>query len=243
MSWARDEWKLDLPTAALQKISELENDAENLRKSKQQQQFQLESASSTLQKQKQLTAEEKTLNLDLRREIQELTQRCCELEIKDEKAQVDLKAKDSKICLLEEQLRKTREKLKQEEDKNFELIKRFDEQQVDVEAKKNELEQLQKKLEKESGAKEQIAKELDGKFELIYISYRNIALLKKKDRKGNDKYAAVCGLILGVATPTTGTVFKSSKDIFRRCVMSFTSGCFLVPILKGWPVFYPPAGN
>ena len=180
MSWARDEWKLDLPTAALQKISELENDAENLRKRKQQQQFQLESASSTLQKQKQLTAEEKTLNLDLRREIQELRQRCCELEIKDEKAQVDLKAKDSKICLLEEQLRKTREKLKEEEDKNFELIKRFDEQQVDVEAKKNELEQLQKKLEKESGAKEQIAKELDGKFELIYISYRNIALLKKK---------------------------------------------------------------
>lgn len=181
MSWARDEWKLDLPTAALQKISELENDAENLRKRKQQQQFQLESASSTLQKQKQLTAEEKTLNLDLRREIQELRQRCCELEIKDEKSKVDLKAKDSKICLLEEQLRKTREKLKEEEDKNFELIKRFDEQQVDVEAKKNELEQLQKKLEKESGAKEQIAKELDGKFELIYISYRNIALLEKKN--------------------------------------------------------------
>lgn len=180
MSWARDEWKLDLPTAALQKISELENDAENLRKSKQQQHFQLESVSSTLQKQKQLTAEEKTLNLDLRREIQELTQKCCELEIKDEKSKVDLKAKDSKVCLLEEQLRKTREKLKEEEDKNFELIKRFDEQQVDVEAKKNELEQLQKKLEKESGAKEQIAKELDGKFELIYISYRNIALLKKK---------------------------------------------------------------
>ena len=180
MSWARDEWKLDLPTAALQKISELENDAENLRKSKQQQHFQLESVSSTLQKQKQLTAEEKTLNLDLRREIQELTQRCCELEIKDEKAQVDLKAKDSKICLLEEQLRKTREKVKEEEDKNFELIKKLDEQQVDVEAKKNELELLQKKLEKESGAKEQIAKELDGKCELIYISYRNIALLKKK---------------------------------------------------------------
>ena len=165
MSWAIDEWKKDLPTAALKKISELENDAENLRKNKQQQQFQLESMSSTLQKQKQLTTEEKTVNSDLRSEIQDLTRKCLELESQEEKTQVDLKAKDNKICLLEEQLRKVKEKLKDEEGRNTELRKKIDEQQVNAEAKENEFGEFEKELEQTKDAKEQIAKALDGKLD------------------------------------------------------------------------------
>ena len=124
MSYARDEWKLDLPTTALKKISELENDAENLCKNRQQQQFQLENVANALQNQKQLTADEKTINTNLRREIQELTHKCSELESQEEKLQVDLRAKDSKVELLEDHLRKVRANLKEEDETNSGLIKK-----------------------------------------------------------------------------------------------------------------------
>ena len=169
MSWARDEWKLDLPTTALKNISELENDAENLRKNKQQQQFQLESVSNALQKQKQLTVDEKTINTNLRREIQELTRKCSELESLDEKLQVDLRAKDNKVELLEDHLRKMRVKLKEEEETNSELIKKLDEQQVNAYAatKENEIRELKKELKRTKDAKEKIEKELDGELDFI----------------------------------------------------------------------------
>lgn len=164
MSWARDEWKLDLPTTALRKISELENDAENLRKSKQQQQFQLESVSSTLQKQKQLNAEEKASNSNLRREIQELSRKCSDLESQEEKSQLDLKAKDTKIGLLEEQLRKAKAKLKDEEDKNSELLNQIDQQKLVAEAKENEIGELSEELERTKDAKAQVVKDIEGRF-------------------------------------------------------------------------------
>ena len=164
MSWARDEWKLDLPTTALRKISELENDAENLRKSKQQQQFQLESVSSTLQKQKQLNAEEKASNSSLRREIQELSRKCSDLESQEEKTQLDLKAKDTKIGLIEEQLRKAKAKLKDEEDKNSELLNQIDQQKLVAEAKESEIGELSEELERTKDAKAQMMKDMDGRF-------------------------------------------------------------------------------
>lgn len=164
MSWARDEWKLDLPNAALRKISELENDAENLRKGKQQQQFQLETVSNSLQKQKQLNAEEKAANSTLRREIQELTRKCSDLENQEEKSQIDLKAKDNKIGLLEEQLRKAREKLKDEEDRNSEVLNQVDQQKLIVEVKENEIGQLTEEVERINETKVQMMKDLEGMF-------------------------------------------------------------------------------
>lgn len=187
MSWARDEWKLDLPTAALKKISELENDADSLRKSKQQQQFQLESVSSALQKQKQLNSDEKAVNTNLRREIQELTRKCCELESQDEKAKVDLKSKDNKIGLLEEQLRKARAKLKEEEEKNSELTKRLDEQQVSVETKENDIAELNKELERTKDDKEKIEKELDGRSESFEFQIKNYLLKYRKPTSVQDR--------------------------------------------------------
>ena len=164
MSWARDEWKLDLPTTALKKITELENDAENLRKNKQQQQFQLESVSGALQKQKQFIADEKNMNANLRCEIQELTRNFDELENENEKMQVDLKAKDNKIALLEDQLQKARTNLKEEEKKNAELIKKLDEQFVHVEGKDNDTQNLRKEMETLKSAREKVNKELESKF-------------------------------------------------------------------------------
>ena len=164
MSWARDEWKLDLPTTALRKISELENDAENLRKNKQQQQFQLESVSTSLQKQKQLNVEEKSANSNLRREIQELTRKCSDLESQEEKSQVDLKAKDNKIGLLEEQLRKSKAKLKDEEDKNAESLSQIDQQKLIAEAKENEIGELSEELERTRDVKAQMVKDLEGRL-------------------------------------------------------------------------------
>ena len=164
MSWARDEWKLDLPTTALRKISELENEAENLRKSRQQQHFQLESVSSALQNQKQLNTEEKASNSNLRREIQEWTRKCSDFESQEEKSQVDLKAKDNKIGLLEEQLRKAKAKLKNEEDKNSELLREIDQQKLIAEVKENEIGELSEELERTKDAKAQMVKDQEGKF-------------------------------------------------------------------------------
>ena len=164
MSWARDEWKLDLPNTALRKISELENDVENLRKSKQQQQLQLETVSNSLQKQKQLNAEEKAGNSSLRREIQELTRKCSDLENQEEKSQIDLKAKDIKIGLLEEQLHKAREKLKEEEDKNSEMLNQVDQQKLIVEVTENEIGQLTVEVERINETKAQMVKDLEGMF-------------------------------------------------------------------------------
>lgn len=163
MSWARDEWKLDLPTTALKKISELENDAENLRKNKQQQQLQMENVSNALQKQKQLTADEKTINANLHREIQELTRKCDELESQSENKEVDLRVRDNKIALLEDQLQKLRARLKEEGENNSELIKKLDEQQTTAEGKENEVKEMKKELERTKDANDKIERELDGK--------------------------------------------------------------------------------
>lgn len=175
MSWARDEWKLDLPTTALRKISELENDAESLRKSKQQQQFQLESVSSALQKQKQLNVEEKASNSNLRREIQEWTRKCSDFESQEEKTLVDFRAKDNKIGLLEEQLRKAKAKLKDEEDKNSELLSQIDHQKLIAEAKENEIGELSEELERAKDTKAQLVKDLEGMF----LQFSSVTLSKE----------------------------------------------------------------
>lgn len=191
MSWARDEWKLDLPNAALRKISELENDAENLRKGKQQQQFQLETVSNSLQKQKQLNAEEKAANSTLRREIQELTRKCSDLENQEEKSQIDLKAKDNKIGLLEEQLRKAREKLKDEEDRNSEVLNQVDRQKLIVEVKENEIGQLTEEVERINETKVQMMKDLEAAKQKIEILFKENEAMKHQ-LKERDELLTSC---------------------------------------------------
>ncbi|XP_068714557.1 myosin-13-like [Montipora foliosa] len=184
MSWARDEWKIDLPTAALKKITELENDAENLRKNKQQQQFQLESVSSALQKQKQVAVDEKNASASLRREVQELTRNFSALESENEKMQVDLRAKDNKMELLEDQLHKARARLKDEEEKNTELTKKLDEQYAQVEGNESNAEELRKELEALKNARNKIEKELEAAKDKVESLCKEIDTLKDqvKDR-------------------------------------------------------------
>jgi len=43
MSWASSEWKDDLPTRALQKISDMEQQLEKLKRERQQKQYQFDS--------------------------------------------------------------------------------------------------------------------------------------------------------------------------------------------------------
>ena len=171
MSWARDEWKQDLPSVALKKINELEGETENLRKSKQQQQFQLDSVSAVLQKQKQLNSDEKASNASLRREIQTLSRKCFELESQEEKSQHDLKSKRNKIGLLEEQLEKIKTKLKEEEERNSALVQELDRKQLQVETSEGEIGRLSDELEKATRSKTQVIKELDGRSQLFCKSY------------------------------------------------------------------------
>uniref|UniRef100_A0A8C3KRU6 Centromere protein Cenp-F N-terminal domain-containing protein n=1 Tax=Calidris pygmaea TaxID=425635 RepID=A0A8C3KRU6_9CHAR len=53
MSWAVEEWKEGLSPRVLQKIHELENKVDKLKKERQQRQFQLECLEVALQEQKQ----------------------------------------------------------------------------------------------------------------------------------------------------------------------------------------------
>uniref|UniRef100_A0A670Z715 Centromere protein Cenp-F N-terminal domain-containing protein n=1 Tax=Pseudonaja textilis TaxID=8673 RepID=A0A670Z715_PSETE len=53
MSWVVEEWKEGLSIRVLQKIHDLESQAEKFKKERQQRQFQLESLEAALEKQKQ----------------------------------------------------------------------------------------------------------------------------------------------------------------------------------------------
>uniref|UniRef100_A0A8C6W951 Centromere protein F n=1 Tax=Nannospalax galili TaxID=1026970 RepID=A0A8C6W951_NANGA len=117
MSWALEEWKEGLPTRALQKIHELEEQLDRLKKEKQQRQFQLDALEASLQKQKQKVENEKTEGTNLKRENQRLMEICENLEKTKQKISHELQVKESQVNLQEGQLNSAKrqiEKLEQE---------------------------------------------------------------------------------------------------------------------------------
>ncbi|XP_068089062.1 centromere protein F [Hyperolius riggenbachi] len=104
MSWVVEEWKEGLPTRTLQKIRELEDQLDKLKKERQQRQFQLESLEAAFQKQKQKVESEKGEVTALKRENKSLIECCDSQEKTRQRMAHEQQMKDTQISLLEGQL-------------------------------------------------------------------------------------------------------------------------------------------
>ncbi|XP_032218810.2 centromere protein F [Nematostella vectensis] len=128
MSWAQDEWKDGLSANALKNIASLEQQNERLAKDNKQKQFQIESCTAALEKQKRQTKEEENKYSLLKRDNQLLSESCEDLERTRQKLLHDIQSKDGKISCVEGKLNRLKQNLEVESKRNVEL--------------KNELERL-----------------------------------------------------------------------------------------------------
>jgi centromere protein F len=111
MSWAASEWKDGLPTRALQKIEDLEQQLDKLKRERQQKQCQMDSLEQSLEKQKRKMEEDRQNHMSMIKENKSLIDSCDELERKRLKLEHDLQTKDAHISCLDGQLNHTKQAL------------------------------------------------------------------------------------------------------------------------------------
>ncbi|XP_072407076.1 uncharacterized protein [Chiloscyllium punctatum] len=104
MSWAVEEWKSELSSKALQKISEYEIQLEKLKKERQQKQLQLDSLEDAFRKHNQKLEDERNENVALKRETQGLTEARNSLEKTQQRLCHEIQVKEALVCSLEGQL-------------------------------------------------------------------------------------------------------------------------------------------
>ncbi|XP_069501241.1 early endosome antigen 1-like [Ambystoma mexicanum] len=104
MSWTAEEWKVGLPSRALQKISEQERQLEQLSKEKQQKQLQLEALETSLHKQKQKLDEGRAELAAVTHEKQSLAELNTGTERVRQRLVQELQVKDAQVCSLQGQL-------------------------------------------------------------------------------------------------------------------------------------------
>ncbi|XP_038643232.1 centromere protein F-like [Scyliorhinus canicula] len=123
MSWAPEEWKSELPSRALQKISEYESQLEKLKKERHQKQLQLDSLEVTFQKQNHKLEGERSENAALRRETQGLTEARNSQEKAQQRLCHEIQVKEALVCSLEGQLLATKKQIDglEQELKRFEM--------------------------------------------------------------------------------------------------------------------------
>ncbi|XP_032871315.1 centromere protein F-like isoform X3 [Amblyraja radiata] len=121
MSWALEEWKSELSSRAVQKIAEYESHVEKLKKERQQKQIQLDSLEVAFQKQNQKLEGERNENSSLKREAQNLTEACGNLEKAQRRLSHEIQVKEALVCSLEGQLLAARN----QNDKQEQEIKRL----------------------------------------------------------------------------------------------------------------------
>ncbi|XP_029470654.1 centromere protein F-like isoform X2 [Rhinatrema bivittatum] len=117
MSWMAEEWKVGIPSQALQKLHESEKQLEKLAKERQQKQVLLEALETTLQKENQKHDEERRELLTVRQEKQILAEACSSGEKTQQQLAQELQMKDTQVCCLQGQLDSAQsqiEKLEQE---------------------------------------------------------------------------------------------------------------------------------
>ena len=131
MSWARDEWKNELTSAALQNVDKLEKSLEALKKDKQQRSFQLESLEAALALQRRKNDEEKSKCIDLQRELQSTVERYEDASKAREKLAQDIQLKDSRLNAVEGQLQSAKQLIESEKSKYGKLITELEKEQAD----------------------------------------------------------------------------------------------------------------
>ncbi|XP_043538640.1 centromere protein F-like [Chiloscyllium plagiosum] len=104
MSWAVEEWKSELSSKALQKISEYETQLEKLKKERQQKQLQLDSLEDAFRKHNQKLEDERNENVALKRGTQGLTEARNSLEKAQQRLCHEIQVKEALVCNLEGQL-------------------------------------------------------------------------------------------------------------------------------------------
>ncbi|XP_060711540.1 centromere protein F-like [Hemiscyllium ocellatum] len=104
MSWAVEEWKSELSSKALQKISEYETQLEKLKKERQQKQLQLDSLEDAFRKHNQKLEDERNENVALKRDTQGLTEARNSLEKAQQRLCHEIQVKEALVCSLEGQL-------------------------------------------------------------------------------------------------------------------------------------------
>ena len=164
MSWAKDEWKQDLPINVLTNIEELEKEGVNWKRLNQQQQLQLDNLEVALEKQNQATANEKATNLELKGHIQDISNRFAELEKQYEKARKELQGRGNKIGLLEEQLNKSKQTVKNETKRVTELEAELNTKQQQLDQTKSEKEIISAQLKKREYEGGEQVKQTEGQF-------------------------------------------------------------------------------
>ena len=131
MSWARDEWKNDLPVIALQNIDKLEKNLEVLKKDKQQRIFQHESLEAALIAQKRKQEDEKTKNAEFKRDLHSLTEKFDDLRRSRDKVVQDLQTKEARIGVLDGQLLRAKQAYDSELSKVNKMVQDLEKEQAE----------------------------------------------------------------------------------------------------------------
>ncbi|XP_007883311.2 centromere protein F-like [Callorhinchus milii] len=104
MSWPLEEWKGELSSQALRKVTECERQLEKLGRERQQRQLQLDAMESTFHKQQQKLEDERHEHASLRREAQSLRDEASQGERSRQRLCQELQVKEALVCSLEGQL-------------------------------------------------------------------------------------------------------------------------------------------
>ncbi|XP_032242067.2 centromere protein F [Nematostella vectensis] len=179
MSWAKEEWKQDLPSKTLQNIHQLENELEALRKQIQQQDLRIDGYISSMEKQKKELSEEKALNAVLQRDVQEMCTKISNFEVKEEKLTAEIKAKDKQVELGEEVLQKVQLKLKEENARVVELEGSLEQRKKEADGYRERNEKLAAEIEKLQQGKDHLTKECEASSEKIVTLLKEIELLRQ----------------------------------------------------------------
>lgn len=131
MSWAKDEWKNDLPPIAFKHVDKLEQNLEALKKDKQQRSFQLESLEAALAVQKRKNEEEKSKCTGLQRELQSVSERYDSASKAREKLAQEIHLKDSRLNVVEGQLQSAKQAYESEKSKCSKLVTDLEKEHAD----------------------------------------------------------------------------------------------------------------
>ncbi|KAH3696089.1 hypothetical protein DPMN_083552 [Dreissena polymorpha] len=121
MSWAAEEWKVDLSHQARQKVEQLEGQLNRLKKEAEMKQFKIDSMEQVIQKEKKRVEDERSEMSALKRELQSITESCQDVEQRRQKLATDVLSKDSHINALNGQMAHLKKQLDMEVAKVNEL--------------------------------------------------------------------------------------------------------------------------
>ncbi|XP_031559991.1 centromere protein F-like [Actinia tenebrosa] len=179
MSWAKDEWKQELPPKALQKICDMEKEYENLQRLRQQQDLKIDGYVTALEKGKIDLEEERSSSAVLQKEVQELTIKVSNLEAKEERYANEIKNKEKAVEYGEELLEKARHKLKVENEKVMELEKSLEQERSEAEKYGERSEKMSVEVGKLKQEKAHISKENENYKERLGALTKELQTLRQ----------------------------------------------------------------